>query len=151
MATTDLIPSQDATLGLIYRLNLLWVKTDYAVLEANYDKWDILLDRLYANLLYREDMVLVENADGSLESVELSSKDKKVYVFLSRKIYEAKKRYLITNNPKNKSVFRSRWYRGVQKKDIWLRKLMHKHNLYIKETAKTPGQALFGNMKMRRK
>ncbi|MFA5395244.1 MAG: hypothetical protein WC346_04420 [Methanogenium sp.] len=150
MAVSDLIPSQDATLGLIYRLNLLWVKTDYAVLAAKYNEWDVLLDRIYANLLYREDMEVIETTDNitgekEIKSIELSSKDKKIYIFLSKKISEAKFKFNHATSPMQKSITRSNWYHALQKKDIWLRKLMYKHNLYLKEQAKTPGSALFGN------
>jgi hypothetical protein len=156
MSITDIVPSQDASLGLIYRLNILWAKTDYAVLEANYDKWDILLDRIYANLLYREEMEVVEEINPStgqreIKSVELSTKDKRVYVFLSKQIYKYKRLFNIAKNPNDKSTFRSNWYHACQKKDIWLRKLMMKNGLYLKENLKTPGSALFGNFGKGRK
>jgi hypothetical protein len=144
MGMNDLTPSQDAGQGLIYRLNILWMKTDYAVLEANYNKWDVLLDRIYANLLYREDMDVTEDSLGNITNVELSDKDKKIYVFLSKKIAESKSEFNKARTNDKKSLYRSEWYHATQKKDIWLRKLMYKHNLYLKELAKTPGSALFG-------
>jgi hypothetical protein len=121
------------------------MKTDYAVLEANYNKWDVLLDRIYANLLYREDMDVTEDSFGKITGVELSDKDKKIYVFLSKKIAESKSEFNKARTNDNKSLYRSEWYHATQKKDIWLRKLMYKHNLYMRELTKTPGSALFGS------
>lgn len=46
----------DASLGLIYRLNRLWVRVDDAALAGENDKWNYVLDRLYCNLLYRNEM-----------------------------------------------------------------------------------------------
>lgn len=146
MAINDLTPSLDAGLGLIYRLNILWTKTDYAVLKANYQEWDVLLDRIYSNLLYRNDMDIVKDEiTGEIKSVELSFNDKKVYIFLSKKISNAKASFLLEPNLQKKSQARSNWYHALQKKEIWLRKLMYKHNLYLKEQRKSPGSSLFGD------
>jgi hypothetical protein len=38
----------------------------------------------------------------------------------------------------------SRWYRALMFKDMWLRKLMMKLKLYLKEIEHTPGSSLFG-------
>jgi len=145
MAYNELTPSLDASQGLIYRLNILWMKTDYAVLEANYNKWDVLLDRIYANLLYRESMDIEKSLDGEIKSVELNDKDRRIYIFLSMQISIAKRKFFTSKNNEQKSYSRSIWYHACQKKDIWLRKLMYKHNLYLKEAKKSPGNAIFGD------
>ena len=139
----DFTPERDASLGLVFRLNNLWALIDYAVINADYKKWDVLLDRLYCNLLYKEDMIVEENG-GKITKVELSIKDTKVYSFLSKQINKAKSDY---NNcsSMNKSKYRSIWYHAIQKKDIWLRKKMQELKLYLKENIKTPGSAMFGN------
>jgi len=139
----DYTPERDASLGLIFRLNNLWAQTDYAVMSANYDKWDIVLDRLYCNLLYKEDIIVEEGDKKEILQVELSQKDIKVYNFLSKRIHLAKinwKKAL----PSNKAKARSQWYHAIQKKDIWLRKVMQILKLYLKENKKTPGSVLFG-------
>ncbi len=138
----DFTPERDASLGLVFRLNFLWSQTDYAALEGNYDKWNNILDRIYCNLLYKEE-IEVEEEGGNIIKVKLSTKDVEVYAFLSRNIHSIKRKFMKALK-KDKSLMRSRWYHSVQKKDIWLRKLMQTLKLYLKENIKTPGRAMFG-------
>jgi hypothetical protein len=139
----DYTPERDASLGLVFRLNNLWAQADYYALEGNYDKWNSVLDRIYCNLLYREDMEIKTSKDGEL-TVDLPKKDTKIYVILSKAIQKEKYFWFKVNKSK-KSYYRSRWYHSIQKKDIWLRKEMQKLKLYLKENKKTPGSSLFGD------
>jgi len=142
----DFAPSIDAGLGLVYRLNLLWSKADWAALDGKYEVWNNILDAIYRNLTYRE-KVITETKDENGEvitKVELSTKDTKVYRYLSLQIAKAKRNYKLARSKKDKTTARSRWYHSLQKKDICLRKFMMELKLYLKETEKTPGGALFG-------
>ena len=138
----DFTPERDASLGLVFRLNFLWSQTDYAALEGNYDKWNNILDRIYCNLLYREE-IEVEEEGGKIIKVKLSTKDVEVYAFLSRIIHSTKRKFMKATK-REKGITRSKWYHSVQKKDIWLRKLMMKLKLYLKENQRTPGSSMFG-------
>lgn len=138
----DFTPERDASLGLVFRLNFLWAQTDYAALEGNYDKWNNILDRVYCNLLYKEE-IEVEEEDGKITKVKLSIKDVRVYAFLSKNIHIIKREFM-KSTKREKSIKRSKWYHAIQKKDIWLRKLMQTLKLYLKENIRTPGNAMFG-------
>jgi len=140
----DFTPERDASLGLVFRLNFLWAQTDYAALAGDYDKWNNLLDCLYRNLLYREEIKIKEE-NSKIIQVELSNKDTKIYSFVSKQIHIAKRNFNIAKTRKEKSLARSRWYHAIQKKDIWLRKLMFILKLYLKENIRTPGSSLFGS------
>lgn len=142
----DFIPDRDASLGLVFRLNILWTKTDYAALGGRYDEWNNVLDRLYCNLLYRNEMdTEVDEETGEVISVNLLKKDTKIYKHLSIQVAKAKKEYNIARTRTDKSKARSRWYHALQKKDIWLRKFMQTLKLYLKETARRPGSVMFGS------
>jgi len=51
-------PDKDAGWGLIYRLNNLWGQVDPKAVSGDYDGWNYVLDRIYCNLLYRNDMII---------------------------------------------------------------------------------------------
>ncbi len=51
-------PDKDAGWGLIYRLNNLWGQVDPKATKGDYDGWNFVLDRIYCNLLYANDMVI---------------------------------------------------------------------------------------------
>jgi len=140
----DFVPTIDASLGLVYRLNSLWNRADYAALEAKYDAWNNILDALYRNLLYRDEVVVEKNSKGQIISVSLLQKDTKVYRHLSLKIALAKKEFYGAKNKAKQVRARNKWYHAVQMKDIWLRKLMQTLKLYLKENERRPGGALFG-------
>jgi len=142
-------PNIDASLGLIVRLNLLWYKVDLNAEQANYDSWNILLDRIYCNLCYRDEMVVTEDpVTKEITDIKLPSADEKEYKFITSKIFKAKIAYYQTPNTpkfaKQKRINMSRWYRALMFKDIYLRKLMMKLKLYLKEIEHTPGSSLFG-------
>lgn len=140
-------PNLDASLGLIFRLNILWAKVDNHSEAGDYDGWNILLDRIYCNLLYREDFIVTEDKDKNITDVKLCEEDEKVYRFLTTNIFKAKATYFKTSfqNIQKKTIMKSRWYRAVMLKDIWLRKYMQKLKLYLKEVEHTPGSSLFGD------
>jgi len=140
----DFVPTIDASLGLVYRLNSLWNRADYAALEGKYDNWNNILDALYRNLLYREEVIIEENSKGELTSVQLKKKDTKIYRFLSLRIAQAKNEFGTAKNSITKFRSRSKWYHATQLKDIWLRKLMQKLKLYLKENERRPGSSVFG-------
>jgi hypothetical protein len=143
-------PNIDASLGLIVRLNLLWYKVDLNAEQGQYDAWNNLLDRIYCNLAYRDDILVVEDpVTKEVTDVKLSPLDEKEYKFITSKIFKAKTDYYKTPNTpklaKQKRIFMSRWYRALMLKDIWLRKMMMKLKLYLKEIEHTPGSSLFGS------
>lgn len=137
-------PSTDASLGLVYRLNILWSKVDFAAIGGRYEEWNNILDAIYRNLLYKEEMEIVKDEEGKILKVELSVKDTKVYRHLSLQIAKAKRNYYGARTNSNRAKARGIWYHSIQKKDIWLRKLMMTLKLYLKVNEKKPGQALFG-------
>ncbi len=142
----DFVPERDASLGLVYRLNILWSKADYAALGGRYEEWNNVLDAIFRNLLYREKMVteIDDKNGGVITDVNFSQKDTKIYRPLSLKIAKAKKDYHFARPKKDKARARSIWYHSLQKKDIWLRKFMMELRLYLKETERRPGSVLFG-------
>ena len=51
-------PDKDAGWGLIYRLNNLWAQVDPKATGGDYDGWNFVLDRIYCNLLYEDNMII---------------------------------------------------------------------------------------------
>ena len=149
MVRQEVIQKHDATLGLIFRLNALWAEVDIPAKTGDYEQWDNALDRIYANLLYREDLVVEKDKEVKIKEINLSENDEKEYKFLSAEINKYKRlsrtiKGKTTRGVPKKRIARSKWYRAVLLKDIWLRKFMNKLNLYIKETPKRPGDSMFG-------
>jgi len=145
MAQQSTSPDRDASLGLIFRLNNLWAKVDYVSVVGKYVGWNNLLDALYRNLLFKEDMVTnVDEKTGKITRVRLSEKDVEVYRTLSIEIAKAREKYRMARFKVDKAKARSVWYHAVQNKDIWLRKFMQKLKLYLKETEQRQGSETFG-------
>lgn len=151
MAGSEITPKYDSTLGLIFRLNNLWAKVDIPAEGGDYEGWNNVLDRLYNNLAYRGATKVVKNGEGEIISMTIDDFDDEEYSFLSKQVNLCRQRCLkakgLTKGISNKRIARSRWYKALNLKDIWLRKFMNKLNLYIKETTKTPGSAMWGGRK----
>lgn len=133
-------PVLDTSLGLIFRLNGLWADVDRHAKNGQYQDWNITLDRIWANLDFDTKFDVKKDENGSVISVSLDSEDDKIYRYLSRQIWLAqenfKKRKIRLNV--------SRWYQAIYKKDRWLRKLMMKLKLYLKQTTHDSTTAMFG-------
>ena len=146
----------DAGLGLIFRLNKLWPVADINAQAGEYEKWDHALDCIYRNLLYRNSTeVIRDEVTNEIKDIKLKPEDREEYEFLSkiifkwRRLYQLKVGLNISEETKKKlhhsaAYYRSKWYQALQMKDIWIRKFMKELNLYLKESIKSPGTALFG-------
>jgi len=140
-------PERDASLGLIFRLNDLWAQADRVAIAAEYGKWGTVLDRIYCNLLYSEDpIIIMDEQTNKIKNVKLGDKDTKVYQFLSRKIFFWKVKEKKAKTSLTKTIAMNHMYQAMQLKDIWLRKLMKRLGLYLKEVEHRPGTAFFGNL-----
>jgi hypothetical protein len=139
-------PGLDASLGLIYRLNILFFEADKESQRGEFDSWNVVLDRIYCNLLYKNDIQVVKDDKGKILNMKLSTEDEGEYIYLTSQIFKSKKAFFEApkGKTKEKIIAKSRWYRALMMKDVWLRKLMMKLKLYLKETEYSPGSALFG-------
>ena len=156
MASSEITPKYDSTLGLIFRLNNLWAKVDIPAESGNYELWNNVLDRLYNNLAYRGETKVVKDTNNKIIKMEIDDSDDEEYRFLSKKVNLCRQNHQKANGTINikvngvpkrvskKAIARSKWYKALNTKDVWLRRFMHKLNLYIKETTKTPGSAMWG-------
>jgi len=151
MATTEITPKYDSTLGLIFRLNNLWAKVDIPAENGEYEAWNNVLDRIYNNLAYRGKTKIDKDENGKILRIIIEDDDDEEFQVLSMRINACRQSFLkakgTTKGVSNKKLARSRWYKALNTKDVWLRRFMHKLNLYIKETTKTPGAAMWGGKK----
>ena len=79
-------PTLDAGLGLIFRLNYLWNKSDRHALAGDMDGWNFTLDRIFSNLAYRGEMNIVysdpkerDEEKKEILDIQLNAKERKVH------------------------------------------------------------------------
>lgn len=140
-------PDKDAGWGLIFRLNYLWEKADREALSGDYDHWELVLDRIFNNLLYRNEMELTKDSEGNIIDVNPGEVDVGEWKIMKSKIRLAKqnkKNCMRIKNGKGYQQFCEEHYFALSFYDIWLRKFMQKHQLYLKESESNPSRALFG-------
>jgi hypothetical protein len=145
-------PNIDAGIGLIYRLNALWNKADYAALEGDMEKWNFVLDTIYRNLLYRNNLDIKYQIDAKgkpieIISIDLVKEDKLIHEWFRKKIREIKVNKLRAIKKKD----RIEYYQALEdlyalmgQKDSWLRKFMQERGLYLKEVEFNPANAMWG-------
>ena len=145
-------PNQDTGWGLIFRLNDLLREVENFAVHGEYDEWNYKLDRIWANLTYRENLDIKE-VNGKIVSIDLSEKDMRIKRFIDNQISKYKrgmnfaKKEAGENWKKDKDykLNKNGLYKTTLLKDIWIRKLMHKiNNLYIKEIKHNPAGSMFG-------
>lgn len=135
----------DAGLGLIYRLNRLWGDVDIYAARGDFEGWNARLDRVFCNLLYREDLVIEKSDDnGEIVSVELSDEDEEIYNYLNKKYKAALKEYRAAKTKEGIRKAKEKIFEALFLKDIGLRKFMRELKLYLKETTGNPSKAMWG-------
>ena len=145
-------PNIDAGIGLIYRLNALWNRADFAALEGDMEKWNFVLDIIYRNLLYRNNLDIqfkndIKGKPMDIISVDLVKEDRLIHDWFRKRIREIKVNRLIAVKKRD----RVEYYKALEDlytlmglKDSWLRKFMQERGLYLKEVEFNPANAMWG-------
>lgn len=140
-------PDKDTGWGLIFRLNGLWEKVDRKAEVGDYEGWEIVLDRIFSNLMYRTEATIVEDDDENVTDVEINDKEYEVFMKVKEKISKVKGDIFKARRTRNIGDWQKaklNYYRVVMFYDIWLRKFMQSRGLYLKEVEHNPSKALFG-------
>lgn len=142
-------PTLDASMGLIFRLNILWQNIDRKALTGDMEGWNFALDRIYCNLLYRGEIEIeYEDEDETkIKEICISKEEKMIYDKFREKIRQVKKEkaFALKNKKRSNYNFSSEeHYQILMTKDVWLRKLMQERKLYLKEIEFDAGRAIFG-------
>lgn len=144
---TSKTPSVDSSLGLVFRLNNLWVRADEAHLNGNVDHWNFVLDAIYDNLSYGSELKLIKDEKGNIKEIKFEADHEKIFNFLSSKIaeYKADKQLALKQRNKKKYIIaKNKLFFAVRDKDKYLRTFMFKLNLYLKQFESHMGNAMFG-------
>lgn len=150
MSKPDIIRSEyeqkiDASLGLIYRVNGLFSAIERSFIAGQLDRVNLLLDRIYCNLLYRIPMdAKIDETTGKVVAIRVVNREKRIHSFFNKKIRLIRKQIAESKNPIEKKKYEARYYRVLELKDIWLRKFMQSLGWYMNEKRKNPGRAMFG-------
>jgi hypothetical protein len=142
------LENMNTGLGLIYRLNFAMYRIEDAVLDGNYKKWNILLDRIYTNIMYKNPMDIIKDEDGKIINVKLSKEDVVSFSLLNMKVRTAFREYSKALKSKKQNLVeytRSCLYNILMKKEMWLKKKMFELKLYLKEVSDEPGSAAWNN------
>jgi len=134
----------DTSWGLIYRLNKLWGDIDYYAARGDFENWNSRLDRVFCNLLFKEDLVLEKTENGEIVSVELSEDDQEVFDYLNKEYKSANEEYKNAKTKQEMIKAKEKVYHALMLKDIGLRKLMRELKLYLKEADPNPARSMWG-------
>jgi len=144
-------PQQNAGWGLIFRLNDLWREVESHAPKGEYDMWNFKLDRIWCNLLYREDVDIKTNGKKEIVDIRLKGIDIEEKEFLDKQISYWKsemKKYVNAEGTvfdnKKYNLARRNHYNALMLKDVWLRKFMNALGLYLQEIEFDPSKAIYG-------
>jgi len=147
-------PQQDTGWGVIYRLNGLFAEVEELAPAGKYDEWNIKLDRIWSNLVYRNPLEWTTNKDKKIIGVRLSDEDFERKDFLDTQILKSKseistaKKKMLPEDEKKVTreyiLAKRKLYKSLMLKEIWLRKYMYELGLYLKELEHNPAGAMWG-------
>ena len=140
-------PEKDTGWGLIYRLNRLLDKIELACETGNYDRWNLLMDRIFVNITYKNPAEIIKDEKGQIIDVRLTKDDAHVFGAINSRIKDCKKDLMLQRKEGNSDqcrIIQNRLYNLYMQKDIWIKKLMFAQKIYLKEVEHTPGKAIYG-------
>ena len=140
-------PRQDTGWGLIFRLNRLMEKIENDVEAGDIGKWNLHIDRLYVNIIYKDPGEYIYDEDGRVLDINFSKEDTEMFSRFTRKIEILKNRIALMRTSEDvRKIHQAKieLYNAILKKDIWIRKKMFELKLYLKEVEHDPRKAIYG-------
>ena len=140
---------KDTGWGLIYRLNLIMGKIENDLETGNLDKWNLHIDRIYANIMFKDQGEHVYNSKGNIVDITFSKEDVEMFQRFAAKIRAIKQKIrteMSQEEPKINLIhqYKDELYSILFKKDMWIRKRMFILKLYLRETESDPRKAIYG-------
>jgi hypothetical protein len=77
---------QDTGWGLIFRLNLIMGKIENDLERGDLEKWNLHIDRIYANIMYKDQGEYVFNEKGKILDITFSKADVEMFQRFAEKI-----------------------------------------------------------------
>jgi hypothetical protein len=127
------------------RLNKLWYEVDDSASAGDFAKWNIKLDCVFRNLLYKEYLDLEVDENGKVKSCKLSKQDQNIYNYLNSAVRIASAKFNTPHKTKKDYMqAKEDLYNALSLKDIGLRKFMFQLKLYLKQGDGNPANAMWG-------
>lgn len=133
----------DASLGLIMRLNKLWFEADDLACAGNFNGWNIKLDCIFRNLLFKEPLDYTIS-NGKVMECKLSHEDKIKFDYLNKNVKIALAKFRQAKTKTDYMKAKEELYHALEIKDIGLRKFMFTLKLYLKQGDGNPAHAMWG-------
>jgi hypothetical protein len=143
-------PKQDTGWGLIFRLNGILEKIETDVENGNMDRWNLHLDRVYANIIYKNKEEIIQDQNGKIVDFQLTKIDTDVFSKVNEIISKLKKDIHILQRSEDEDdkiligEKKRQLYNVIFKKDVWVRKKMFQLGLYLQKVEHDPSKALYG-------
>jgi hypothetical protein len=140
---------KDTGWGLIFRLNLIMGKIENDLETGNLNKWNLHIDRIYANIMFKDQGEMVYDEKGNITDINFSKEDVEMFQRFAEKIKIIKNKIRIEmsqEEPRANLIhqFKDELYSILFKKDMWIRKRMFTLKLYLRETESDPRKAIYG-------
>ena len=139
-------PEKDTGWGLIFRLNRILDKIELACETGNYDRWNLLMDRIFVNITYKNPAEIIKNDKGEIIDINLTKEDVHIFGAFNARIRDCKRDLLNQKREGNLmqiKIIQNRLYNLYVKKDTYVRKKMFEQKIYLKETEQRHGPAIY--------
>jgi hypothetical protein len=140
---------KDTGWGLIYRLNLIMGKIENDLETSNLDKWNLHIDRIYANIMFKDQGEYVYDNKGNILDIKFSKEDVEMFQRFAQQIRSIQQKINTEKMKEEPSpaaihIYKDQLYSVLFKKDMWIRKIMFTLKLYLRENESDPRKAIYG-------
>jgi hypothetical protein len=137
----------DTGIGLIFRLAELLRDVEQYIKVGDVDNWDVALNRIFNNCMYRAKPELVRNAENKIIAINFNDEDLEIFSFFNSNIKNIKQKMNIAKQREDLLTLqreRNNLITEMNNKDIWIRIKMFRMELYLREYQFDPKRAVFG-------
>jgi len=140
---------KDTGWGLIFRLNLIMGKIENDLETGNLDKWNLHIDRIYANIMFKDQGEYIKDKKGNIIDIKFSREDVEMFQRFATNINVLKEKIRNAMSEEERDMrlvnkYKNELYSLLFKKDMWIRKRMFILKLYLRETESDPRKAIYG-------
>jgi uncharacterized protein len=130
-------------------LNDLLSKIERDAENGDLNKWDLHLNRIYSNIIFKNKAEVVKDKQGKIIEINFCKDDMEEFSFFNNKIENLKSQMNQISDADNfddkkKLKLRNELWSIINKKDTWIKKKMSDKGLYLQQIEHDPSRAIFG-------
>lgn len=137
----------DTGISLIFRISDILKKIEFDCERGDLESWDRHIGRIFNNVMFKAPGEVVKNEQGEIIDFHLTKEDMEIFGMFNRNIFSIRKAMIEARRDGDREelqLLNLKYHSTINKKDLWIRKLLFKLDLYLQRAEHDPSKAIYG-------